>query len=231
MGPIRSDRGGAIVPYMRNTVPPPGGGPPLAGGPGFRQAIGNFMSKPGMRAGGYVLAGLPIAMDAIGQLSQDPNDPIGNVSGAAGSAGGGIGLGLLGAQLGGIGGPIGSAVGFGVGSLLGSQLGGGLARNTSSAIQGFFNDPVAKQISNNERLYRSQTALALERARDSMPINQAILQMRYEDEARRAQLASQLAAQSRYQQELFGAAAAPVGAYSDPGFTAMLSNIGTQALR
>lgn len=228
MRPTRSNQGLAVVPYMGPTGPRP------AGGPGFRQAIGNFMSSPGARVGGIALAGLPIAIDAIGQLSQDPNDPISNVSGAAGSVGGGIGGGLLGAKLGALGGPLAPftvPLGFAAGSLLGSQGGGGLARNASSAIQGFFNDPVAQGIRDNERLYRSQTELELERARASMPMNQAMLQMQYEDEARRAQLASQLAAQSRYQQGLFGAAAAPVGAYADPGFTAMLSNIGTQALR
>jgi hypothetical protein len=226
---------------MGNAGSPPAGslssagGSRPAGGLGFRQAIGDFMSKPGVRAGGYVLAGLPIAMDAIGQLSQDPNDPIGNASGALGSVGGGIGGGigggLLGAKIGLLGGPLGSAVGFGVGSWLGSQAGGGLARNASTAIQGFFNDPVAKEIRNTERLYRSQTALELERARDSLPMQRALLQKQYEDEARRAQLGAQLAAQARYQQGLFGAAAAPVGAYADLGFTTMLSNIGTQALR
>jgi len=228
MGPTRLNQGLALLPPVGST------GSRLAGGPGMRQAIGGFMSSPGVRAGGYALAGLPIAMDAIGQLSQDPNDPIGNVSGAVGSVGGGIGAGLLGAKLGALGGPLAPftvPLGFAAGSLLGGQAGGGLARNASTAIQGFFNDPVAKEIRSTERLYRSQTALELERARDSLPMQQAMLQMQYEDAARRAQLESQLSAQARYQQGLFGAAAAPVGAYADPGFTAMLSNVGTQALR
>lgn len=199
----------------------------LAGGGGFLRAAGSFLRGPG----GYALAGVPIAVDALGQLGQNPVDPAGNVAASAGSIGGGLGGGALGAILGAPLGPAGKLIGFGVGSMLGSQGGGELARNASTAVQGYFNDPIAKGIRDTERMYESQTGMMADRARQMMPVEEAMMRLNYEDQARRAALASRLQGQAAYQQSLLQGAMAPVGAYQDPNYMAMLGNISMQGLR
>lgn len=199
----------------------------FAAGRGFLSAVGNFLKGPG----GYALASAPIAMDALGQLGANPADPAGNVAASAGSVGGGLGGGILGGVLGSRLGPGGRLAGFGLGAWLGSQGGGGLARNASTAVQGLLDDPVAKGIRDMERMYRSETELNRERVQAMLPATEIAMRMEFEDQARRAALASRLQGQAAYQNSLFQAANAPVGAYMDPNLTAMFSNFGIQGLR
>jgi hypothetical protein len=115
------------------------------------------------------LIGLPIAMDAAGQLNRtDPNtgavDGVANTSGAAGSVAGGIGGALLGTAIGGpiIGGPL--------GAWAGSALGGGAGRGIGRTAQNLFGeDDLTREIRTQERINQA----ARRERMASLPVAQA----------------------------------------------------------
>jgi len=223
--------GGALVHVPRPASSPVPPGRP-AGGPGFRAGLKGLMSNPAMRAGGWVLAGLPIALGAIDELGAEPDNPIGNLAGAGGSLaggiGGGIGGGLIGAKIGAMGGlaaPVTVPLGFAVGSLLGGNLGGGASRGVANAVTGIMNDPLSRQIRDAERLARSQIGMQNEAILASMPAMQALAAQQQSVEAERADLAARMHARTLYQQSMLGPSGVPVNAYANPSYGNALAQV------
>jgi len=207
-----------------------------AGGSGFLSGLKGLASNPAMRAGGWALAGLPIAFDAVNQLGAEPDNPIGNLAGAGGSVGGGLlggaaGLGLgaklatAGAVAGGPFAPILAPLGFAVGSALGGGLGSGVARTGANAIQGIMNDPLSRQIRDAERMARSQYGMQNEAVLAGIPAMQALAAQQQSVEAERAELASRMYARQLYQQGMLGPSMVPANAYANPSYGNALAQI------
>jgi hypothetical protein len=191
-----------------------------------------------LRVGGYALAGLPIAFDAVGQLGQEPGNTTGNLAGAAGSALGGLGGGLAGMGLGGMagakmgaaGGPWGAAIGFGLGSMLGSSAGGGLLRGTANAVKGLTTDELQKFINQNERLARSQAAMQSEATLAQIPAMQALAALQQGQREAEAQMMTDAQRRMLYQQSMLGPSQVAPGSYYDPNFAASLAAVASGGL-
>lgn len=195
----------------------------------------DYLGTPSGKIGGTLLAGIPIAIGAIGQLNADPTNPGGNLTGAAGAVGGGV-LGTLaggaigGALIPGAGAPIGAMLGRALGGALGTGLGGDTGRNAFNAVSGLFNDPVTKEIDANRRRFESMADAQTAAGWKALPLQQAAMRAQSEDEQRRAQLAADLQARQLYAQALFQGAMGVPGAYRDPGFTGMLGSIANRGM-
>lgn len=180
------------------------------------------------RVGGWALAGLPIAMDAYGELNKDPEDPIGNLAAAGGSVGGGLGLGLGAAALAGAvsgpAAPIVAPLAFAAGSWLGGKGGAGIARNVTNVLNP--QDPLAKEIRATERMAASQRAMQMQ----GLQVQRAYDQLALEGYQDQANIDSAMRARQLYQMGVLGAARAPVGAYTDPAFMQSLSGLAAGAL-
>lgn len=218
----RVPSGGAIVPYVAPATR-------AAGGAGFKNALSAIAKGPGLRTTA-VLAGIPIALDAIGQLGQEDSLPA-NVGGAVGSAGGGIGGAILGGALGSPLGPWGIAAGAALGGTLGSQGLGAAGRQTAGWVydkmQGTPEDRATRQaIKNNEAMFASQLGMATQ----ALPVQRAQMQLAADIERQRLNDAAYLMARNAYSQALLGSAAPPVGAYADPQFSAALASAGSSFL-
>jgi hypothetical protein len=183
-----------------------------------------------LRVGGFALAGLPIAFDAVGQLGQEPGNTTGNLAGATGSTLGGLGGGLAGMKVGSMGGPWGAAIGFGLGSMLGSGVGSGLARGTANAIKGLTTDDLQKLINENERLARSQSAMQNEATLAQIPAMQALATLQQGQREAEARLMTDNHRRMLYQQGMLGPSQVAPGAYYDPNFAASLAAIASGGL-
>ena len=177
------------------------------------------------RVGGWALAGLPIAMDAYGELNKDPESPIGNLAAAGGSVGGGLGLGAAAAGITALtpAAPL-APLAFAAGSWLGSKGGAGIARNVTN----IFNpqDPLSREIRATERMAASQRAMAMQ----GLQVQRAYDQLALEGYQDQANIDSAMHARQLYQMSVLDAARAPVGAYGDPGFSQALSGLAAGAL-
>jgi hypothetical protein len=211
----------------------------VAGEGRFGAALKGLARNPMLRAGGWALAGAPIAFDAIGQLNGDPGNTISNVSAAGGNVAGGLGGGLMGAKVGGfLGGPfapITAPLGFVLGSQLGGGAGAGLARGLSDGVQGLVGGGAEdrafrKEVQRAEDLARSQIAMENERTLAQMPAMQALAA--FHQQQQQVEMDRMLNAQMRslYQQGMLGPSGVPVGAYSDPNFSSALAAIASRAL-
>lgn len=153
-------------------------------GAGLQQATRNAV-----RVLPTALAGVPIALGAIQELYSSPDSPMAGVAGAAGEIGGGIGGGLGGAafaskidrRL--------APVGFALGGMLGGGLGSGAASGLARAAEGFYSDPLRKQLENQRRT----AEMLREQSIASMPLQRA--QSLVQLENLQGQLMAQAAAQ------------------------------------
>jgi len=210
-----------------------------AGGLGFRSRLAALASNPMLRAGGWALAGAPIAFDAIGQLNADPGNTIANVSAAGGNVVGGLGGGLVGAKIGGfLGGPfapVTAPLGFVAGSLLGGNAGAALSRGGADAAQGLImgspeDRAFRKELRRAEEMARSQIAMENERALRGMPAAQAMAALQQQAEQARMDMATRARGMSLYQDAMLGPSQVPPGAYVDPGFSSALAAIAARGL-
>ena len=215
---------------MREMAGPLAVAPRPAGGAGFRSALGGLARNPMFKLGGFALAGLPIAFDAVDQLGREPGNTTGNVAGAGGSALGGLGGGLAGMKIGAAGGPVGAAIGFGLGSMLGSNLGGGLARGTANAVTGLTTDDLQRFINQNERLARSQINMQNEATLAQIPAMEALAALQQGQQEAEMRMATDLQRRSLYQQGMLGPSPVAPGAYYDPNFAASLAAIASRGL-
>jgi hypothetical protein len=200
--------------------------PRAAASPGFRAGLSGFANNPGLRALGIGLTGLPIALGAVDQLGREPDNPAGNLAGAAGSVGGGIGGLLGGAKIGGLmGGPYGAMIGGALGAFGGGELLGGAARGVTNAVTGLMNDPLSRQIRDAERLARSQVGMQNEALLASLPAMQALAAQQRQQEAEQADLALRTQLRSLYQQGMLGPSNVPVNGYSTPGYGNALAQV------
>lgn len=199
----------------------------LASSPDFTKALAGFMRSPGGRIGGTLLAGVPIALAAAGELSKDPTNPGGNLAGAAGA----VGLGAVGAAAGGaLGGTllpvVGAPIGAALGGWIGSKLGAGGARGGFDFVNGIVNDPDQREIGLNVK--RGQAAADVEAYKIDRLLPSLMAQSRAQNAAlaEQARIANNSYASNAFSQALFGAVANPrVGVYQDPSFSSALASI------
>jgi hypothetical protein len=210
-----------------------------AGGLGFRSRLAALASNPMLRAGGWALAGAPIAFDAIGQLNGDPGNTISNVSAAGGNVAGGLGGGVVGAKIGGfLGGPaapITAPLGFVVGSMLGGGAGAGLARGAADGVQGLVGGSpedraFRKEIQRAEAMALSQMETENRRILSQMPAMQAMAALQQQQEQARVDMATRARGMGLYQEAMLGPSQVPPSAYADPGFSNALAAIAAGAL-
>jgi len=203
-----------------------------AGGLGFRSRLAALARNPVFQAGGYALAGLPIALGAAEQLNQDPGNTLANVAGAGGYAAGGIGGGALaGAISGARFGPKGALIGFGLGSLAGAPVLSGLTRGAASLVQGSPEDRAfRKEVQRAEQMARSQIAIENERILAQMPAMQAVNTLQRQQQQAEMDMLVNAQMRSLYQQGMLGPSQALPGAYSDPNFSGALASIAAAGL-
>jgi hypothetical protein len=172
---------------------------------------------------GLGLVGLSTAMDAAGQLNQDPARPGANAAGAGGSIGGGVIGGLIGAKLGGPFAPFTAPLG----AWAGSQLGGGGLRNAYSAGADWLRgSPLDQEIRNTEKMHASQVRMGF----NALPLDQARREMELAIQEQAAREIARLNAQQTYQHAALSAAMVPMGryaggSYTDPAFSAALGSV------
>jgi hypothetical protein len=221
--------------YNRGSTLSPGA-MQFASGPDFSASVKGLMGNPAVRAGGWMLAGLPVALAGIQALNEDPDNPIGNLAGAGGSVGGGLlggaaGMGLgaklatAGAVAGGPFAPILAPLGFAAGSALGGYLGEGVTRGTANAVTGLTRNPLRRQIENAEELARSQYGMQNEALLASLPAMQALAAQQRQQEAEQADLALRTQLRSLYQQGMLGPSNVPVNGYATPGYGNALAQV------
>lgn len=120
----------------------------FANDPAFREKL----SRLG-RASGWALAGVPLALNAAGELGQDGN-VASDLAGAGGEALGGIAGGLAAAKMMPFPNPYAKAAAFALGSVLGGDVLGKVTRWGADVVQGR-NDPLGRELSDQDRRFQA----------------------------------------------------------------------------